>query len=466
MAQTYSVSSSDTEMLLKLGIDSTEVISGGKQVEGALAGIDRAAIRTATQTPMLAKGMGTVGTAMRGVASSASSVSPGLISAAAQFGMVGSRAAGSALGLGTMAGGMRLVGTGARLAGAGVGALAGPLGLLVAVSFPFMIMGLQKLVQHFKESKKEAKQFADALDDIIKNANALEPFRKGTEESLTELNQALADSKAQLDIYKLALFGGGKIPGTNMFVEGIADSKKARDEMAKLQAAYDKALMARNALAVRAALNMQESLALAREQVALWDEIGAAPVMVREVPIKLVPSDPAVGPESGSSAETLQRFVDKVKVPKVKVEFEPMPDAGVRISRTIASGFADAFTSGEKGFADMLKRWTKMLLESAIFSLIMTLFNPGKTFGSFFGKALGFQHGTSYVPATGAYILHKGEAVVPPSQNVFNSTSATTNAGVTVQNVYVQGGASNMRELVKEIEKMARLRQNNIALVS
>ncbi|MCK4454521.1 phage tail tape measure protein [Candidatus Parcubacteria bacterium] len=46
------------------------------------------------------------------------------------------------------------------------------------------------------------------------------------------------------------------------------------------------------------------------------------------------------------------------------------------------------------------------------------------------GKWFGFQHGTDYVPATGLYQLHKGEAIVPSHRN----------AGGTITNIYVQGG--------------------------
>lgn len=46
------------------------------------------------------------------------------------------------------------------------------------------------------------------------------------------------------------------------------------------------------------------------------------------------------------------------------------------------------------------------------------------------GNWFGFQHGTDYVPATGLYQLHKGEAIVPSHRNTGNSSV----------NIYVQGG--------------------------
>jgi len=58
-----------------------------------------------------------------------------------------------------------------------------------------------------------------------------------------------------------------------------------------------------------------------------------------------------------------------------------------------------------------------------------------------------FQTGTSYVPATGLYLLHQGEAVIPASQNRYDNRQYSQ-----VNNFYIQG--SSPQEIAQEIDRI------------
>lgn len=61
------------------------------------------------------------------------------------------------------------------------------------------------------------------------------------------------------------------------------------------------------------------------------------------------------------------------------------------------------------------------------------------------GMAPSYQSGTNYVPKTGLYKLHQGEAVIPANQNTYNNSFSPT------VNLSVQGG--NATDIAYEIEK-------------
>jgi len=139
---------------------------------------------------------------------------------------------------------------------------------------------------------------------------------------------------------------------------------------------------------------------------------------------------------------------------------------GQGLAQSLSSSFIGAFTAGEDGFANMIKQWGVMLLESAVFSLLMSLFNPGKSFGSFFSSALGFQHGTTFVPETGLAIVHRGEAIVPASQNFSNTTNRNVNSGSNSSvtfNISIPG-VTNPLAFARQLEDLTRRRLTRFAL--
>ena len=65
------------------------------------------------------------------------------------------------------------------------------------------------------------------------------------------------------------------------------------------------------------------------------------------------------------------------------------------------------------------------------------------------GGVTGYAEGTDYVPATGLYQLHKGEAVIPAAQNT---------GGATTINLYLSDGTQLASWVMDKIETAARLR--------
>jgi len=138
---------------------------------------------------------------------------------------------------------------------------------------------------------------------------------------------------------------------------------------------------------------------------------------------------------------------------------EEAQQVGQVLSSNIAGGLATAFRGGTHGFQNMLNQWRDLLINSAVFSLLMSLLNPGRTFGSFFKEIFSFQHGTPFVPQTGLAIVHRGEAVIPASQNTFTTRrSVMENADMRViQHITII--EADGRKIAEQIAELSRRRE-------
>lgn len=417
-------------MLIRLGLDASQVQAGANQAEKAFKQVDTSAKQVARTGPMVSEKVTTLGNSMFMLAAANRSLSPALML--------------SVNALKAMDDAMRgmMTGVGAAIA------------ILPAVAFIIYDWASNQgdLNDQLKETKKQVDLNVGALQTLVSTGsdyaesaqNAIEREKQRKFALLAQAEAALAAAEA---INILTEFE---------YEHQLQTRAAAGDALA--------AIISQTSMALSTELNAQK-------QDELINKIATLRAALRELgatfedeakkgrkykwwkPEELIPA--------GDALDEAQKTI-RTEAP-TKLTMPPV--VGQSISRQITSGLFSAFDQGEQGFEDMLKRWASMLAESAVFALLLSIFNPGRSFGSFFASAFGFQHGTTMVPATGPYILHKGESVVPANQNIFNNTSRTTNAGFTLNgNIIVQGSMGDLRGLVREIEDMARARQTSIAL--
>lgn len=152
------------------------------------------------------------------------------------------------------------------------------------------------------------------------------------------------------------------------------------------------------------------------------------------------------------SSLAMERFKDDV---------EEVNEAAQDMTRAIGTAFEDAVLEGKK-FGDILqalaKDMARILLRQAVTkpleqgltgifnsffsrgpstgSMARSYGNDGNVEGGYLGK---FALGTDYVPQTGPYILHKGEAVVPADDNSgeWSGSSGWNGSPTVVQNIRV-----------------------------
>jgi len=100
----------------------------------------------------------------------------------------------------------------------------------------------------------------------------------------------------------------------------------------------------------------------------------------------------------------------------VKKSFNAMEEFGKQAARNIQDAFSNfffkAFTGELRNLKDVFADFGRAILQSI--SNILAQAFVTKMFESLgLGALLGFQTGTPYIPKTGLYMLHKGEAVIP-----------------------------------------------------
>jgi hypothetical protein len=179
-----------------------------------------------------------------------------------------------------------------------------------------------------------------------------------------------------------------------------------------------------------------------------------------------VPGMKMMTPEQKKAFAAYKKWIDDLAISeeKRKVAAENAKNAIVNFSSQIGDAFADMIMGTEVRWADMLKNMVKQMIASGIMNLIKDILSPIPGAGGVLGL-LGFQHGTPYVPKTGVYMLHRGEAVVPAHRNVsyvrnYNSGGNTTNYNV----LYLDPEKLTRRSIVPMIEKMVQNRQTRLVM--
>jgi len=147
---------------------------------------------------------------------------------------------------------------------------------------------------------------------------------------------------------------------------------------------------------------------------------------------------------------------------KWKAMMASLAMAGTYYASQLSDAWVDMMMGVKVAWDELIKSMIANLIKSGLYNLIANLFSGGTV--SLAGL-LGFQHGISYVPKTGAYILHRGEAVVPAHRNVsyvrnYNQGGNTTNYNV----LYLDPEKLTRRSIVPMIEKMAMNRQTRLVM--
>ena len=196
------------------------------------------------------------------------------------------------------------------------------------------------------------------------------------------------------------------------------------------------------------------------------------------------PAKPSIQLEFKDAKEGVDKFKQSVIITTGKIQamnnttalLEPIWDENSRkaeefknaTSRYVGDlsiAFADMMMGVDVRWGDLLESMVKQLIASGIQSLIMGLLTGGVGGGLLGGIFGGFQSGTPFVPRTGAYILHQGEAVIPANQNVYRSSvfNQQSNYG----NTYVQIIQLDPKKLTKDkiapiLKEMIKNREFNI----
>ena len=162
-----------------------------------------------------------------------------------------------------------------------------------------------------------------------------------------------------------------------------------------------------------------------------------------------------------------EREWDKINKERLKAERD-IADARARavdaIASSFASTFADMVISGKSSWDDLLKYWERKLLESAVIKILTDLFSKSGLGGiPIIGGLLdffGFQSGTSFVPQTGLYKLHQGEAVIPAERNPFVTNTNNNWGGNTfILNLNAKFDENSVRtNLLPILERLGRER--------
>ena len=122
------------------------------------------------------------------------------------------------------------------------------------------------------------------------------------------------------------------------------------------------------------------------------------------------------------------------------------------VLQPIEQGFVNLFSGVEVKWSELIQRMAAEMMVSAIFKLIS---------GFLFGPAgFGFQEGTSYVPQTGPYVLHKGERVMTAEENQFYRTTNNKYMGGNTIIINNYGAESQDRKaLVKQLRETLEFRE-------
>jgi hypothetical protein len=196
------------------------------------------------------------------------------------------------------------------------------------------------------------------------------------------------------------------------------------------------------------------------------------------------PAKPSIQLEFKDAKEGVDKFKQSVIITTGKIQamnnttalLEPIWDENSRKAEEfknatsryvgdLSTAFADMMMGVDVRWGDLLESMVKQLIASGIQSLIMGLLTGGVGGGLLGGIFGGFQSGTPFVPRTGAYILHQGEAVIPANQNVYRSSvfNQQSNYG----NTYVQIIQLDPKKLTKDkiapiLKEMIKNREFNI----
>jgi hypothetical protein len=362
------------------------------------------------------------------------------------------------------------------------GSLLGPIGLLIgilgglATAFILLRTKTEHNTSAFKEWLKEYKEFTKEIslqDKQRKHQIELEERLIRLQKLQAEMNErALTQSKALIFFKKIvekATFG---------VAISVEDEIKAVEKEIALYKLYETEMKNKISNDNQNLENIKETLpwlerlnkellkALPEITKESWAKIEARPELklpTLESILGGMPGERAMSPEEKRALEEYLKWYEELETQQArqKESLESLKNVTINYAWQMSDAWVDMMMGVEVNWDQMIKSMVANLIKSGIQNLILGLFTGGGV-GGIFGF-LGFQHGTPYVPKTGAYLLHKGEAVVPAYRNV--SYVRNYNQGGNTTNYYMLNldpEKLTRRSIVPLIEKMAVNRQTRL----
>ncbi len=126
--------------------------------------------------------------------------------------------------------------------------------------------------------------------------------------------------------------------------------------------------------------------------------------------------------------DTLSKFMDAIHAKRLAQEEQirqKLQQQAQNVGQYFGDMFEEIYRTGKFSWDKLIKEMELRLLKSIIIKIFEKLFSRGGTDLGEIAGLFGFQSGTAFVPQTGAYLLHKGEAVIPAESNPF--VNQTTN---------------------------------------
>jgi hypothetical protein len=449
----------EQSLLIRIGIDPSGAVTGGKVVEGSLGGVDNRLKgmnqrfgEGASYGDRLTHSLGRLGSAGRMDA----------------FRMLSSDILVATTNMGGMGKASGLLRVGFFSVQSALGAFLGPMGLAgVAIAGSAVIQIFSRLGTEQKALGEEINKSKEPLKYLIENftqwadlAQRLLIYSlKQTELELIRNEAAirkLQEEGAKPNFWDrltkiVGLFYAYKEINVPAMVDAEVNSeerlnsellKLLRNEgdLLKMKGALGEAIEPPNVKAWIEANN------LIKENINLWIMFGAMSQGKRREPI--IPDVKPITKELVALDKELRQKPEDIG--KMINKIEELRNMSVTYISQISTAFADSMLGIEVRWGDMIKNMITQFVASGIEDLIKKAFGYKSGFG-ILGTALGWvtalQSGTPYVPQTGLYILHRGEAVVPANQNVYRSS---------VFNQDHSGDTFNVQILQLDIKKLTK----------
>jgi len=465
-------------VLLRIDADASSLIASTEQSKKALQGLGTTTNQTASGTTKATYGFERLGTQLTRLPRT--SVFPMLNSQLISLSssMTGATNAGAGLQQGMMV-----------LQGAG-GSLLGPIGLLVGALAGLGIallanklntVNASKEFNEYRKKLEETKKAAENLKkvheavakgqvnfattlkmtliNLVSHSKAVEIWRKELEKVKKELESydstltgSLALSQAE---YKLVT--GQTIPALKMKTIALQESiEKLKEENKDWEI---------NKKVLDEITSQTKDLTEAKKQL---NDASAKQILQQKI-LAFQPQT-VLGEPKGNQLKLVKAQLEPVNKYITQMErdwqdeSQRSANAIANFAGTIGDAFANMMMGVEVRWGEMLQNMLKQMMASAIMNILTSILSGIPGAGSAL-KFMGFQHGTPYVPETGMYMLHRGEAVVPAHRNI--SYVRQYNSGQNTTNYYLLNldpDKLTRRSIIPAIEKMIQNRQTRLVM--
>jgi len=323
--------------------------------------------------------------------------------------------------------------------------------------------------------EEEQKRWTKDLDDFVNNApryNKTLAFivdwfsrvetktgyiARETAKFRGEMVAILKPQEAELELLKIenALLEGESIPNLELLV------KHYKDRLASLMAIgpHEESEIDR----------LKEINSLTKERIEAVKRLTEALEYQRDIRISFAIPEFRI-PEMKLPFEKIELLPEKpfkelpedweIAADEIEARLKQFQSMTMSYMNQISGAFASSMVGIKVEWESMIQSMIASLIQSALTSWIQKILFPTPLSGLGFFIP-GLQYGTPYVPETGLYPLHRGEAVIPASQNISN----VRNYGGAINNYYLMNldvDKLTRKSIVPTIERLSRDRKTKI----